>query len=271
MRPNISVITVTYNPGISRINKTIQSVLSQSIREKFEYGIIDGKSDDGTVEFLKNQKNYVDFFLSERDNGIYDAMNKGVQNAHGEWILFLNAGDVLYSDDTLNNILNLLIKNPTDCLYGDCIQEYPDYVVYDKAESLDRLPYQMIASHQSMLCKRKLLLEYPFNIQYKVCADFDFICRMYTLNCSFLYYNKPISIVEPIGFSSHNINKNLLEKRAIVTKYFPKQKKRLYFYYTLKIILLPFVALLKKIIPAKLLYIIRKRKYFNASPKDSHT
>jgi len=271
MSPYFSVITVTYNPGICRLEKTYLSVKHQTIHKNIEYIIIDGDSKDGSKEWVIEHKHDIDIFISEPDRGIYDAMNKGVQNAHGEWILFLNAGDVLYSDDTLNNILNLLIKNPTDCLYGDCIQEYPDYVVYDKAESLDRLPYQMIASHQSMLCKRKLLLEYPFNIQYKVCADFDFICRMYTLNCSFLYYNKPISIVEPIGFSSHNINKNLLEKRAIVTKYFPKQKKRLYFYYTLKIILLPFVALLKKIMPAKLLYIIRKRKYFNASPKDSHT
>ncbi len=267
MPPLLSIVTVTYNPGLSRLEKTLQSVLKQNARFEIEYGIVDGGSTDGTIEFLKSHEKSLNFFISEKDNGIYDAMNKGVQKASGEWVLFLNAGDYLYTPFTIQEIGELLIQHHPDILYGDCIQEYPTYWVYDRASPLERLPYQMIASHQSIVCKRSLLQDYPFDLSYKVCADFDFTCHMYKQGVSFLYYSKPISVIEPVGFSSNHYKKNLEEKRKITTQYFPEKKIQLYFFYTKKLKLLPFITFVKRIIPQEILYIIHSRKYKNATKK----
>jgi len=271
MTPLISIITVTYNPGIERLKKTLASVKKQTIRNEIEYLIIDGNSTDGTIDWIKSQKHDINYFLSEPDSGIYDAMNKGCLSAHGEWILFLNAGDQLYSQNTLENIKELLINVNHDVIYGDCIQAYEDYDVYDKASPLSRLPFQMIASHQSILCKRKLLIEHPFNLKYTVCADFDFICKVFNKNKIFIYYNAPISIIEPVGFSSANYINNLLEKRNIVLTYFTSKRLSLYFYYTIRIVTFPFINFLKSILPQKLLFFIRKRKYHNAQRKNTVT
>jgi len=269
MNPLISIITVTYNPGIERLKKTFESVKHQTIRNQIEYLIIDGKSTDSTIVWINNHKHDIDFYISEPDSGIYDAMNKGVRSSNGEWVLFLNAGDQIYSQKTMEHIKEFLINNEPDIIYGDCIQAYDDYDVYDKASPLSRLPFQMIASHQSILCKRQLLIEYPFNLNYKICADFNFICKVFNENKIFYYYNAPISIVEPVGFSSANFKKNLLEKRNIVLTYFSSKRLLLYFYYTVRIIIFPFISFLKRILPHKLLFSIRKRKYHNAQRKNA--
>lgn len=263
MTPLISIITVTYNPGIERLKKTIDSVKNQTIRNQIEYLIIDGNSTDGTIDWIKSQKHDIDYFLSEPDSGIYDAMNKGALFAHGEWVLFLNAGDQLYSQKTMKYIKGLLKNTKADIVYGDCIQAYEAYDIYDKASPLSRLPFQMIASHQSILCKRQLLIEHPFNLKYNVCADFDFICKVFNKNKIFIYHNAPISIVEPVGFSSANYKKNLLEKRNIVLTYFTSKRLSLYFYYTIRLVTFPFITFLKSILPQKILFFIRKRKYHN--------
>lgn len=267
MPPIISIITVTYNPGVSRLQKTLESVQKQNARSDIEYGIVDGGSTDGTLDFLAFHEKSLNFFISEKDKGIYDAMNKGVKKASGEWILFLNAGDYLYTTSIIQDIGEILIRNNPDILYGDCIQEYQSYWVYDKASPLEKLPYQMIASHQSIVCKRSLLQDYPFDLSYKVCADFDFTCHMYKRGASFLYYPSPISVIEPVGFSSNHYKKNLEEKRKITSQYFPEKKIQLYLFYTKKLWLLPFITFIKKIIPQKILYIIHSRKYQHATKK----
>jgi len=267
MPPLFSIITIIYNPGLERIQKTFESVQNQTVRDSIEYLIIDGGSTDGTKNWIISHTDDIDIWVSESDSGIYDAMNKGTRLAHGEWILFLNAGDKLHSSTTLENIANILNTIHADIIYGDCIQEYPEYNVFDKASPLQRLPFQMIASHQSILCKRFLLLEHPFNLQYRVCADYDFICKIYQKNYTFYYYEAPISIVEPTGFSSSFFKKNLLEKRSIVHSYFDSKKITLYLFYTFKIISLPLFTFLKGILPSNILYNIRKRKYHNVQKK----
>ena len=100
----ISVITVCYNDR-ERIEKTILSVLSQSYGN-LEYIVIDGGSTDGTVDIIKKYANRIAYFVSESDEGIYDAMNKGLRKAVGEWVCFLNAGDLFVSESVLNTIFD---------------------------------------------------------------------------------------------------------------------------------------------------------------------
>ena len=102
----VSVITISYN-AVSVIEDTIQSVLNQSYKD-IEYIIIDGGSTDGTVDIIKKYQDKINYWVSEPDNGIYDAMNKGIDKATGEWINFMNAGDYFHSNLTLENFIPLI-------------------------------------------------------------------------------------------------------------------------------------------------------------------
>lgn len=117
----ISIITVSYNAS-SCIEKTIQSVINQSY-ENIEYIIVDGGSTDGTLDIVNKYKDKIDIFVSERDNGLYDAMNKAIDFAHGEWLNFMNAGDVFYSDQVLEDIASSGLMEKADFIYSDFIAD----------------------------------------------------------------------------------------------------------------------------------------------------
>lgn len=107
--PLISVVTVSYN-AVLTIEQTILSVINQTYPH-IEYIIIDGGSTDGTVDIIKKYANRIAYWVSEPDKGIYDAMNKGIRTAKGEWINFMNAGDLFYSKDTLEKVFSKSIND----------------------------------------------------------------------------------------------------------------------------------------------------------------
>lgn len=113
----ISIVTVSYNAAAT-IEQTILSVINQTYRN-IEYIIIDGGSTDGTVEIIKKYANKLAYWVSEPDKGIYDAMNKGIQKAKGEWINFMNAGDILYNSDVLAQVLGTEIPLKTSFIYSN--------------------------------------------------------------------------------------------------------------------------------------------------------
>ena len=115
--PLISIVTVVYN-GIKDIEKTIQSVIGQNY-PKIEYIIIDGGSNDGTVEVIKKYADYVDYWVSEPDGGIYYAMNKGIEVAKGEWIHFRNCGDYFINESILMNFFANKIENDVIIVHGN--------------------------------------------------------------------------------------------------------------------------------------------------------
>lgn len=154
----LSIITITYN-DLLNLKSTVDSVLIQ-LNEQIEYWIIDGASKDGTYDYLCHLKDVN--WISESDSGIYDAMNKGINLAKGEWILFLNAGDLLLHD-VLNKLLPEL-KNEHDCYFGDIIQIIPymeeKYYIPELANAdIQKIRKGMICSHQAFLCKRYELIE----------------------------------------------------------------------------------------------------------------
>ena len=125
MSNKISVITVVFN-DVANIRATMESFFSQTWEDK-EYIVIDGGSTDGTVDIIKEYADKLAYWCSEKDNGIYDAMNKGIVHATGDWINILNSGDYYASNDALNKVITLAIDiNSTDILYTNSIEQLPN-------------------------------------------------------------------------------------------------------------------------------------------------
>ena len=194
----LSIITVNYNnpDGLSR---TIQSVVSQKDKD-FEYIVIDGASTKGDVEIIKENTKFIDYWISEPDGGIYAAMNKGVRVAHGDYCLFLNSGDTLYSTQTVYEINQLdfdeeYIEGCTVTCNGLAkpIRDYSLAIYY----------YGGNNHHQASLISRKLLEKYPYDETLKIASDMKFNVEVLIVhNCSYRPIDVIISNYEPGGRSS---------------------------------------------------------------------
>ncbi|MCD8197613.1 MAG: glycosyltransferase [Lachnospiraceae bacterium] len=204
--PMLSIITVCRNAK-AQLQATMENVLSQDFAD-FEYLVIDGASDDGTVSLLKKSRTAFDRkgipfrFISEPDGGIYDAMNKGTKMAEGEWLLFLNAGDLLASAHILSEFFPA--EEDTQILYGDTICVYQGRQKLYPALPLERLTEEMAFCHQSAFIRRELLLQIPYDTSYRICADHHFFLRMYLKGKVFAYRPKPVAIYEIAGYSDKN-------------------------------------------------------------------
>lgn len=200
-KKKLSVITVCYNAS-EVIEKTILSVLSQD-QSLFEYLIIDGKSTDATLSICNKYSQYLSIY-SEKDNGIFDAMNKGINIADGEWIIFMNAGDVFYDKDVLSNIFNQEIPNDIGFIFGDT------YLSKSKKQKMTPFVFskRKLASmgicHQSIFVRTKLAKKHLFDLNYKVAADYNMIRTIHKEGWNYLYTYNPVSIFDTTGYSSHN-------------------------------------------------------------------
>lgn len=174
--PKLSVITVVYN-NVQDIERTIRSVLAQDY-PNIEYIIIDGGSNDGTLAVIAKYRGRISTVVSEQDKGIYDAMNKGIRLATGDYLLFMNSGDEIYASDTVGKIFSS--KAFADIYYGET------EMINNKGQSLGRrrhkapkqftwksFKYGMSISHQAIYIKRQLVA--PYNEQYQLSADIDWI------------------------------------------------------------------------------------------------
>ena len=169
-----SIIVVTLNSKYEFI-KTLDSIKKQSFQD-YELVIVDGKSEDGTLDIIKKLKDSNSKSISEKDEGIYDAMNKGIDNSTGEWIIFLNSGDIFYNNEILRNISKKQIEN-YDILFGDTVVNN-NYFKYLTKVKILKNTYLMPFSHQSTFVKRKLINKIKFNLEYKISSDFNFLCNV---------------------------------------------------------------------------------------------
>ena len=216
-RPMLSIITVCYQAR-EELRATMENVLSQTWKD-FEYVVIDGASSDGTQKLLEQYESRFSkagipfLYSSEPDKGIYDAMNKGTRQACGEWLLFLNAGDLLAAPGVLQSIF----EKPQDAqiLYGDTLGIYQGSRKKYPALPLTHLTYEMAFCHQSALIRRELLKKHPYNITYRVCADHEFFLSMYLGGCTFSYCPLIISVYEIAGYSDKNKLLSHREKRRM--------------------------------------------------------
>ena len=180
MLPKISVITICYNAE-RWIESTILSVINQTY-SNIEYIIVDGGSTDGTMAIVHKFSSPKFTILSEPDKGIYDAMNKGLAMATGDYVWFINAGDEIYESTTLENLIPYFQEN-ADIIYGDTMlmNESHNIVGLRRKRPPEKFTWKsfrmgMTVCHQSILVSRKIAPNY--DLQYKICADIDWIIRI---------------------------------------------------------------------------------------------
>ena len=208
-----SIIVVTLNSKYEFL-KTLDSIKKQSFRD-YELVIVDGKSEDGTVDIIKKLNDTNIKSISEKDEGIYDAMNKGIDNSTGEWIIFLNSGDIFYNNEILKKISDKQIKNH-DILFGDTVvnNKYFKYLI--KSEKFSKNTYLIPFSHQSTFVKRKLINKIKFDLKYKISSDFNFFMQCFKKNKNFLYLNMVVAETISGGLSDKNRNKVFDENLKII-------------------------------------------------------
>jgi hypothetical protein len=205
--PMVTVITVVYN-AVDHIQQTIDSVAEQSY-SNVEYIVIDGASSDGTSATLKANEAHIDQLVIEHDDGIYDAMNKGLALASGFYVNFMNAGDTFASATVLNEIFEGRTEFP-DVIYGDRFYVHKDgrkeLREANQPESMfSRMPF----GHQAAFVKLDLLREAPFNTTYRYAADYELFVRLFKQNRSFLHAPLPVCNFLEGGRSESGIRPHL--------------------------------------------------------------
>lgn len=195
-RPLISIVTVVYN-AVSTIEYTIKSIVSQTYSD-LEYIIIDGGSDDGTLEIVMRYTDKIHLIISEKDDGIFDAMNKGLRFATGKYINFMNSGDSIANNKVIEDIFSFSAFN-YDFVFGDTIVNRKEKLFLKKAKPFfkKRGINAMGICHQSMFIKTELAKKYFFDTDLKLSADYKMVyCIFQEVKPSIFYFNKPISIFD---------------------------------------------------------------------------
>jgi glycosyltransferase involved in cell wall biosynthesis len=252
--PLITVVTVVRN-GIQWLEQTILSVIDQTY-SNIELIVIDGKSTDGTLELIKKYDDRIDYWISESDNGIYDAMNKGILLAKGKWLNFMNAGDVFMEESTCESMARIMINHDSDVIYGDfiAINLRNKTQILVKARSLDSLWKGMVFSHQSVFTLTEILRKTLFNCKYRLAADYDQFYSLYSYNFRFHYHAVTVSKVI-IGGLSYSRNRTIIEQIRISNIYKKLSYRVIYFIYPL------FMNSMQSIIGEKASNVIRRLKW----------
>lgn len=218
----ISIITVVYNCEAS-IRKTIESIINQSFKS-FEYIIIDGGSSDKTTEIIKEYDNKISYWISEPDNGLYHAMNKGLEKATGKYVWFINSGDEIADRKTLEKVF-ANNNQFADIYYGETIiiDNNGNSIGTRRLKSPKQLTWKsfingMLVSHQSIIVKRNLASFY--NLKYKYSADFDWVIQALQNSSNIENTNIILSRFLDGGQTKKTIIPGLKERFKIMCKYY---------------------------------------------------
>lgn len=206
----LSIITINWN-NYAGLQKTINSIVSQTFKD-FEWIVIDGGSTDGSKELIEQFSDYFAYWVSEPDKGVYNAMNKGISKAQGEYMSFMNSGDVYANEQVLQNVFGTCPSQ--DLLFGDWILQYTDHQVYVKEPetlSLHRLFYWSIC-HQAMFIKASLLKQKGYDESYHIIADWKRWLEAVVGGCSVLYIPVLVCVFDCSGVSFSN-NKLLEDEK----------------------------------------------------------
>lgn len=219
--PRLTVITVVYN-NVKDIERTILSVANQDYRN-IEYIIVDGGSDDGTVDIIKKHEQYISKWISEPDKGIYNAMNKGLAMASGEYVLFMNSGDEIYDSTTVKKVF---ASSPdADIYYGET--EMFDSAWKSLGPRRHRAPkqftwqsfkYGMSISHQAIYIRRSITE--PYDEYYKLSADIDWILKAAQKAEKIVNTHQYVAKYLVGGMSKKRHRQSLIERFEIFTEYY---------------------------------------------------
>lgn len=224
MNPLFSIITVTYNAE-STISSTLKSVKEQSCK-LYEYIIIDGASTDGTVNLVRGSGIDNLILVSEKDNGLYDAMNKGLGLANGDYVIFLNAGDTFHTSDTLKTIADVIIDNDyPGIVYGQTQLVNRDrervgdrHLIAPERLTLDSFKEGMVVCHQAFIVLRKLTDNY--DTRYRFSSDYEWCIRCLQRSHRNLYIDKTLIDYLSEGLTTQNMKRSLWERFRIMCYYY---------------------------------------------------
>ncbi len=220
-QPKLSVITIVYN-NVRDIERTILSVLNQTYTN-IEYILIDGLSTDGTVAIIKKYESRISKFISEKDEGIYDAMNKGLALATGDYVLFMNSGDEIYASNTVASVFTS--AENADIYYGET------EMINDEGQSLGRrrhktpqqlslrsFKYGMSVSHQAIYIKRSLTK--PYDYRYQLSSDIDWILSAVKKARTIINVHQYVAKYLVGGMSKKRHQQSLTERFAIMKQHY---------------------------------------------------
>ncbi len=252
----ITVVTVCYNAA-DELEDTIQSVLNQDYPD-IEYIIIDGGSTDGSIDIIKKYADRISHWVSEPDKGIYDAMNKGIAAATGQYINFMNAGDKFASKSALSEVAESLGAGRPDVIYGDTLIQERGIEYLVKPKDLEKvMPDRLPFCHQSALVAADYHKAHPFDTTFRCAADYNMFYQAYFhFKARFRYVPVVISNYdESAGFSKDNMKLTHRERYGI---WCIENNKGLVFKHELLLIKRQFNSCIKSIIPASILRLYRK-------------
>ena len=210
--PKITIITINYNNLIG-LKRTVESVIHQTWQE-FEYVVIDGGSTDGSAEYIESQSTHFDYWVSEPDKGIYNAMNKGIAKATGEYLLFLNSGDHLYSDVVLEEARKFLVER--DLVYFDLnfVDKANSKIgIYPEKLSFSHFIYDTLPHAATFIKSSLFSVVGLYDESLQIVSDWKFfILAVFKNNCRYLKVDAILSTYYLDGISSKSINKVIIEK-----------------------------------------------------------
>lgn len=216
-----SIIVVSLNSG-QRLNDTLSSINKQTFKD-FEVVIKDGMSVDGSTECVGSYKELNINMITEKDSGIYDAMNKAVSYATGDYVYFLNCGDLFASDDVLMKVAEAIKDGCGDIYYGNIYEQLTQKTVTSNPKIDAFACYRNVPCHQACFFPRKIMLEYPFETKYRVRADYEQFLRCYfKAGVAMHYMDFAIAAYEGGGFSEteNGLKMSKQEHRIISKIYF---------------------------------------------------
>ena len=214
--PCLSIITIVKNNAIG-LERTIESILAQDYAQ-IQFIIIDGGSTDGTFEVIKKHEDLIDYWSSSPDKGLYDAMNKGASVATGEWLNFMNSGDEFINSGSCTAFITCLNEKPSSSVY------YGDSVAVDYSRQIERKSQNkkifniwrgMVFNHQASFIKKQLFDMFPFDLRFKIVADYYQMLILFEKGESFQYIPVVISRVEIGGVAYSNIRSTIEMLKAV--------------------------------------------------------
>ena len=224
LTPTFSVITITYNAAAT-LEDTIQSIIAQTYHH-IEYIVVDGASTDNTLQVIEKYRSNINKLVSEPDKGLYDAMNKGINLATGDYLIFLNAGDCFHDDTTLQKIVaGLKGKGLPDIIYGNTaiVDHKRHFVRMRRLTPPDKLHWRsfrqgMLVCHQAFIVKRSLAEQY--DCQYRFSSDFDWCIRM--MKKAHLLHNSHLTLIDYLdeGLTTQNHKASLCERYRIMAHHY---------------------------------------------------
>jgi len=257
LNPKISIVTVAFNDA-ENLALTLDKSIEQSYPNK-EIIVIDGGSKDNSIEIIKDRESHLSFWCSEPDKGIYDAMNKGLKKAIGEWVIFMNAGDWFFDNEVLEKVFARKNLEQIDFIYGNHEVRYPWFNrIHLAKKELDYLKFDNVFSHQTLFNRTAVLKKNPYKLEYKLVADFDSFYYHFINGFKFKYVDEIISSILAGGISEQGASA-VLERKTIVLE--QEKSFGIQFYYKYKIMRNWIGWNIKKNLPGRILGWITYLKY----------